>query len=98
MILDRRKFLKHEYDNYSRPAISLEGSKENEKDVDLPLLVFKWMDHTLADLSSEEHRQNDALLKVILEASLGSLAALYKENLVHTGMAVCSTYLSTDQI
>ncbi|KAF2458299.1 kinase-like domain-containing protein [Lineolata rhizophorae] len=96
---ERKQWLKREYDAYNIPGVSsspfcrkmcdIIGNLEDFDNTgeSTPCLVFEWLDCTLKEIPSEQHRQNHGLLAALAEAILSSLVPLGKEHKVHTGRA-----------
>jgi len=92
----RRLDLKREFDAYTRAPIAASpfirslwdtvGSPgDPEADGPTSCLVLEWMDTTLQELSSSEHKQNSALFKAVFEGGLSALVPFKDEKIVHTG-------------
>ena len=94
--------LRRERDNYNLPAVTSCQYIRTLYDVvgqdvdavqnsgtaadDALCLVFKWMEHELQTVPSDEFRQNSNLPKIIARSVLSALALLKTEyNAVHTG-------------
>ena len=63
---------------------------EDDESETAPCLIFEWMDCTLKEVPSERYKQDNVLLKAIVDAALSSLVVLSQENLVHTGKSPLS--------